>query len=185
MNFDLITKLAKLANNNPNENEANLAARKVCRLLAEGEFKFTNDSGTLRDKNGNPIYQPSQKQQEYHKNPSMDYVYEYMRQRARSGPRDKWYDGPPPYAYKSPFYSSYWDSPKQPKWPGDEPFKKPSESQFYTDPATGKRVHKNEERLLKCRTCKNTKLTRFVGLAELYECNTCQWTAYEAKAKNK
>lgn len=41
MNLDLIIKLTRLANNNPNENEANLAARKVCKLLAEAEFKFT------------------------------------------------------------------------------------------------------------------------------------------------
>jgi DNA-directed RNA polymerase subunit RPC12/RpoP len=44
LNVDLVTKLAKLANNNPNENEANLAARKVCRLLAEADFKFTEAS---------------------------------------------------------------------------------------------------------------------------------------------
>lgn len=44
MNIDLITKLAKLANNNPNDNEANSAARKVCRLLADGEFKFNNSN---------------------------------------------------------------------------------------------------------------------------------------------
>lgn len=46
MNLDLITKLAKLANNNPNDNEANAAARKVCRLLAEGEFKFNGSSSS-------------------------------------------------------------------------------------------------------------------------------------------
>lgn len=40
MNIDLITKLAKLANNNPNEHEANSAARRVCQLLAEGKFQF-------------------------------------------------------------------------------------------------------------------------------------------------
>lgn len=40
MNLDLIIKLAKLANNNPNEHEANAAARKVCQLLAEGNFNF-------------------------------------------------------------------------------------------------------------------------------------------------
>jgi hypothetical protein len=40
MNLDLIIKLARLANNNPNENEANLAARKVCKLMAEANFKF-------------------------------------------------------------------------------------------------------------------------------------------------
>ena len=40
MNIDLIIKLAKLANNNPSEHEANSAARRVCKLLAEGNFEF-------------------------------------------------------------------------------------------------------------------------------------------------
>jgi hypothetical protein len=53
MNIDLITKLAKLANNNPNENEANLAARKVCRLLAEGDFKF--NGAKTRDSFSDPL----------------------------------------------------------------------------------------------------------------------------------
>lgn len=47
MNFDLIIKLAKLANNNPNDHEANAAARKVCRLLAEANFKFEADRPTI------------------------------------------------------------------------------------------------------------------------------------------
>lgn len=42
MNYDLIEKLIRLANNNPNENEANLAARKVCKFLAD--HSFHNDS---------------------------------------------------------------------------------------------------------------------------------------------
>src|SRR6516165_11215196 len=45
MNYDLIIKLAKLANNNPNDNEANQAARKVCRLLAEANFNFPAHNG--------------------------------------------------------------------------------------------------------------------------------------------
>lgn len=40
MNLDLIIKLAKLANNNPADHEANAAARKVCRLIAEGNYQF-------------------------------------------------------------------------------------------------------------------------------------------------
>ena len=40
MNINLIIKLAKLANNNSNENEANSAARKVCKLIHEGDYKF-------------------------------------------------------------------------------------------------------------------------------------------------
>src|SRR5579859_4847245 len=43
MNLDLLTKLVELANNNPNENEANLAARKVCKIIAEGNFNFIDD----------------------------------------------------------------------------------------------------------------------------------------------
>lgn len=43
MNLELIQKLVKLANNNPNENEANSAARRVCKLIAEGEFKYIAD----------------------------------------------------------------------------------------------------------------------------------------------
>lgn len=41
MNLDLLIKLAKLANNNPNEHEANSAARRACKLIAEGDYKFT------------------------------------------------------------------------------------------------------------------------------------------------
>lgn len=33
--LELLKKLTRLANNNPNENEANLAARKVCKMLEE------------------------------------------------------------------------------------------------------------------------------------------------------
>ena len=40
MNLDLLIKLVKLANNNPNDNEANLAARKVCKMIAEGNYNF-------------------------------------------------------------------------------------------------------------------------------------------------
>ena len=41
MNLDLLIKLVKLANNNPNEHEANSAARRACKLIAEGDYKFT------------------------------------------------------------------------------------------------------------------------------------------------
>lgn len=50
MNIDLLTKLVKLANNNPNENEANLAARKVCKIIEEGEFKFVEDKPIISNR---------------------------------------------------------------------------------------------------------------------------------------
>lgn len=64
MNLDLLKKLTRLANNNPNENEANLAARKVCKLLEENNFKF---SETIKGPEiRNPFdYQPSQRQRDW------------------------------------------------------------------------------------------------------------------------
>lgn len=41
---DVLIKLARLANNNPNENEANSAARRVCKLLAEDNFAVINSN---------------------------------------------------------------------------------------------------------------------------------------------
>lgn len=73
MNIKLIEKLAKLANNNPNENEANMAARKVCKLLAEGNFKFTNE----------PIIYPKPPFQQPSTNITYDYIQEMMNQMQR------------------------------------------------------------------------------------------------------
>lgn len=42
MDLNLIKKLVRLANKNPNEHEANAAARKVCKLIEEGKFDFGN-----------------------------------------------------------------------------------------------------------------------------------------------
>lgn len=40
MNLEKLIKLVKLANNNPSDNEANLAARKVCKMIAEANYIF-------------------------------------------------------------------------------------------------------------------------------------------------
>lgn len=50
MNLDLIKKLTRLANNNPNEHEANLAARKVCQMLEEGNWSLANGHKTVQEK---------------------------------------------------------------------------------------------------------------------------------------
>lgn len=169
MNFNLITKLAKLANNNPNENEANLAARKVCRLLAEGKFEFTNEPplrgrSPIQPQSSYSWWKPTKEQEDYIKyDQYYDFINDFINDFFKSQPFSSRPD-PPKTEYR---YGSWVNEPT-PKWPGDG-FKKPSEQK--------------EERLLKCRICKNSKLTKFVGLAELYECNTCQWTAYESKSK--
>lgn len=42
MNLGLLKKLVRLANSNPNEHEANSAARRVCKLIEEGKFEFVD-----------------------------------------------------------------------------------------------------------------------------------------------
>lgn len=56
MNNDLVIKLIKLANNNPNENEANLAARKVCSLLKD--YKFEEKKKEINIFSNNPYTAP-------------------------------------------------------------------------------------------------------------------------------
>lgn len=45
---DLLTKLVKLANHNPNDNEANLAARRVCKMLEEADFQLETTYGDVK-----------------------------------------------------------------------------------------------------------------------------------------
>lgn len=109
MNFDLITKLARLANNNPNENEANLAARKACKLLAEGNFTFTNWSP-----------EPKKQQQQYNPADSRNY-------RSASNPVDN------PFADFFKSREKAWDGfkspPKQEKT-ASEKIKEEQEKQY-------------------------------------------------------
>lgn len=42
MDSEQLKKLVKLANNNPNENEANASARKLCQILADYSFPKDN-----------------------------------------------------------------------------------------------------------------------------------------------
>jgi hypothetical protein len=163
MNFDLIEKLIRLANNNPNENEANLAARKVCKLLAEGNFKFTNAEPQART--WNDVERSTEPQ---------------WKSTPQSPPQYKSAFNPNDYPFADFFKKreKHWDNygtpPKQEKTAPENPYS-------WVDPNPPSK--QKEERLLKCKKCGNSKLTKFVGLPELYECNTCQWTAYEAKAK--
>src|SRR6266850_1935348 len=92
MNLELIIKLVKLANNNPNENEANLAARKVCKMIAEGDYKFNNNSNLKSSILG---YQPTKKQQEYYWYEEAENNFNWKETKFdSSGPN--WYDDPLP-----------------------------------------------------------------------------------------
>src|ERR1700749_5093983 len=50
MSKDLLIKLVKLANNNPNEHEANLAARRAVKMIAENNFEIIGGDPSVKKK---------------------------------------------------------------------------------------------------------------------------------------
>jgi hypothetical protein len=71
MDTDILKKLIALANNNPNENEANAAARKVCKMLVD-------EKGNLLLGNSIPKINVREPQQyAYGPNPFQDRGYDY------------------------------------------------------------------------------------------------------------
>lgn len=78
MNIELLIKLCRLANNNPNENEANSAARRACKLIEEGEYKFSDE----------PVINNKRESWSGFSNPprqnSWDFYEEYVRQAQRA-----------------------------------------------------------------------------------------------------
>lgn len=94
MNYKLIEKLAKLANNNPNEHEANLAARKVCQLLAEADFKFIKEELSSPNIESNITYKDVfEMMQKMRKNQS-EYTNPF-----KSGQYQPFTKGPSPHTY--------------------------------------------------------------------------------------
>ena len=90
MNIDIIVKLIKLANNNSNDNEANLAARKVCKMLADYKFSQPVSTSKVRTVTNptshydfwNDIMKQRAKYETYHKQatyhePKQEPVYSY------------------------------------------------------------------------------------------------------------
>jgi len=190
VNFDLITKLAKLANNNPNENEANAAARKVCKLLAEANFKFEKDKDTIPP--------PTQKQQQanYTDPFSTEDLYDILRNMGNrhyaygfdyDGPRQgEWtgFGGSRPKSRPNPGPS---DSEKRRRDENAEREYRQSEEYKRRErdakmKAEADKAKKNKERgfdftkdktLRMCSKCGITKLTAFFG--EHFVCNDCMW----------
>ena len=101
--FERLKKLVALANNNPNDNEANFAARKVCKILAEKNFAFiqvrtettraTRQEPTVRSAS-NPVgndwfrnyWNPSEAQEKYY---SSNYSWVYWDEMQKETPESK------------------------------------------------------------------------------------------------
>ena len=196
MSLDLIKKLVRLANNNPNDNEANLAARKACKMIAELEFYLeqrvqnTAYSGNYSRPGASPVTPPrtwndvrrSEEPFWRSKPPTepgrsaddiFDWFFRVERERMKreeQAYREQQKKPPRPDAYE-PIYRPYTDDVHY-GTVSDEPIPK----------------NKKIRRKLRCKTCHKTIDTVFIGAEELFECNECQWNAYKKRkrrAKNE
>ena len=180
MDTNLIIKLIKLANNNPNDNEANLAARKVCKMLTD--YKFPAPAVMDKDSLLNDIFQASKRQEAYYKGQNSWYTpgrpppgntreAKQGEKETASKPhadnpnadpfreyREKWAG----IKYTDEFFDEAYEEFMKSKW-------KKEESNPYAE---------NIKRNLKCKTCGHTKATRFRGSSDNWVCMECRGKEY-------
>lgn len=164
MNLDLLKKLTRLANNNPNDNEANLAARRVCKMLEESDWKILPEVKTAYGKMNEGQWASPKPP-----DPNSDWFnrQQHTQPRRPDNPNQEYDSSGRPKPPKSP--------PKQepvkppPGW--NNPFEKINETFF--NEVFGRR--KAPERL-KCTKCGNLKLTSFIGNPAVFICQDCNWS---------
>lgn len=161
MNYKLIEKLAKLANNNPNEHEANMAARKVCKLLAEGNFKFNESKiismGTPPSNSSSSIYD------------NLRDMMNNIRKDEEQYYKQKFYSNP----FKTGSYQSPFETGQAGQGKSEQRTYNLKDEKYYAQ--RRERGFGDTKRQLVCKKCKQIKETIFVGLPEVFECNECIW----------
>lgn len=206
MNIDLIIKLARLANENPNDNEANLAARKVCQLIKAAEYKFNI---TVRPESSGPKtwndVRRSEEAQFRSKPPDkgVDFdPFDFLRQYAKQQGWDKAYEGEwynPNTEYKKSgqrkirivaidnatntyvredgIRISAAEYHQHPDLYYMDFRQEPKN--YYYDPITGtNRRTSKPKRPLECTQCKQKIETAFVGVEATFVCHVCVWEKY-------
>lgn len=174
MNYELIIKLAKLANNNPNDNEANSAARKVCKLIAEGNYNF-----------GTTTKQPTQ-QTNPQRPPTMDYWEEFIRNMTNPNPASYW------TGFDSENYSGRGKSDRQRQREEEKKERVYRESEEYQRRKRDEQLKEEMNRRArqqakgydytqpktsrKCSKCGQPKMTAFTGPDFLFTCMDCLWS---------
>lgn len=192
MNLKLLEKLVKLANNNPNEHEANSAARRACKLIAEGEFKFVDDKVQSKQTTlERTIFtsNPGQSQYDWMKDiferqgrgPFWDFDFSYKDRKTTWGEKKR---NLTCMKCGNTFGSTYPHDPKtfqcddclgigKNKSPYTGPSFHPNDKKYY-DRRT-ERGFGHTRRVLNCKICKKAKETKFTGKEENYKCNACIW----------
>lgn len=177
-NIELLIKYTRLANNNPNEAEANLAARRACKLLAELTEQFKQPINIGAPRINNPTdrnaYTPTQAQQDFWEKWKKNPYY-------KSRPKQEYYSKES-QNFKFVTCTSCGKSfialsPNETKCPRCayeqwEPSKRPQSK------AENKRPRQ-------CIRCGHIKMT--FRVTNLFICDECQWKEYEdsQNANNK
>lgn len=165
MNLDLIKKLIRLANNNPNDNEANLAARKACRLIEEGKFNF-NELKPVRIDNITPPPQQATTWNDVKRSTEPEF------KSSRQHNPNSWTGFKFSQAQQD-FFDRYmrrdWETPKYTPPSSYSPF-----TSDRNEPPKPK-----EKRPLECTKCHKTVDTAYVG--NLFVCTTCVWDEYKQR----
>lgn len=119
MNLDRLKAFIRLANNNPSEEEANSAARRVCKILAENDFallqpqpQYSNAHGPIRQdkpKTWNDVKRSTEPEFRSHSTaPGPDIWEDFMRNMGRYRSGFDWNKAPhnwfgPEYVRYKPF----------------------------------------------------------------------------------
>jgi len=172
MDIEKLKSIIRLANNNPSDNEANLAARKACKILAENDFaifkpiriaadKFrsasnpTSNSGTWADIKRSSEPQWRSKPYEAQGSPEAKFY------------QDDWFRKWNSYwksAEEDPVKGgTYWDRETNPQY-------KPKSDVKYD--AQGNRIKESE--LRKCSKC-GLEVSTFRLKEEPFVCTICHW----------
>lgn len=178
MNLDLLKKLVRLANNNPNDNEANLAARKVCRMIEEGKFNFgaaalqtppqTPPKATHQPTTWNDVKRSPEPEFRSRPFSGVDFDWDSFNAHMERIRRER-----NEYERRTRQQTGR-EGEGNPIW--DIPFSsRPSAPPPRTEPKYGER-----EKILKCDMCGGEFPTKFVGPPQAYRCNTCHWKVYHA-----
>jgi len=200
MNLDLLKKLTRLANNNPNDNEANLAARKVCKMLEEGNWSLNNPTPKTyndvtrstepqwRSTPPNPPNPPNNPFTNSYKSPFSEWnvedLFNYFSGRGFTGGQraDKTasqYQQQQNAAYNQQRANQEEQErirKKQAEWDKEyaERIRKTNENIKWE-----KEKRKNQpKRPLNCCRCKKPFMTSFMGLVDTFKCNECYWAEY-------
>lgn len=165
--IDLI-RLAGHGNNTERNLEALSAARHLYKILENQKFEFT-----VNVPDSSPRTEPMWKSEP--QEPDRKYQEDFFRK--YKGPK-WWEDIPYEEMFRDNPFTQNMNPDEKAKWyEKAEEFREGAWSKNRPPPGPSSN-YRGEPRHLRCKTCKATLLTKFVGLEELFECNDCQWSAY-------